>query len=143
MKVEGPSTGKIAPARRRSAVGQASADFASELVSESVASPATVSISGMAAPAAVDTILALQASAAEDGDAATARAKSRALDILRRLELLRLDLLTGAIPKDHLIGLAQSVKNMRENVMDPRLNDLLDEIDLRAQVELAKHDPFR
>ena len=37
--------------------------------------------------------------------------------------------------------LSQVVQSRREEVDDPRLVEILDEIDLRAQVELAKLSP--
>lgn len=145
MKVEGPLTPKVGGVRRKSATDPASGEsFASALEDESVASAtAPAGLSGTSASAAVSTILALQGLEAEEGDAAQARAKNRAEDLLRKLDLLRLDLLSGGIPKAHLIGLAQAVKTVRDTVLDPVLNEILDEIDLRAQIELAKYDPYR
>ncbi len=58
--------------------------------------------------------------------------------ILDKLEKLRQDLLTGAISKSELIELAQFVRAAREKPTDPRLSAILDEIELRAEVELAK-----
>lgn len=145
MKVEGTSPNKPGAVRRRS--GVASADgtsFADALESESAASAtATPGASAPPAPASINALFALQGTEAEEGDAAAARAKHRAEDLLRKLDLLRLDILTGGIPRAHLIGLAQSIKTMRDQVFDPRLAEVLDEIDLRAQVELAKYDPYR
>lgn len=95
------------------------------------------------ASAPVGALLTLQASPGAEGDAASARAKTRAEELLRRLDLLRVDLLGGGIPRDRLIGLARALKTLRDQTFDPRLNTVLDEIDLRAQVELAKYDPYR
>lgn len=144
MKVEGPIPPRVAGARRKGATDSASGEsFASALEDESAPASGPAGLSGTSASAAVSTILALQGAEAEEGDAAKSRAKSRAEELLRKLDLLRLDLLTGAIPRDHLIGLAQAVKTVRDNVMDPQLTEILDEIDLRAQIELAKYDPYR
>jgi len=143
MKVEGPQGPRVGGVRRKSATGSPDGDFASQLESESAAPASTGGLSGTSASAAVSTILALQAAEGEEGDAAKQRAKNRADQLLRELELLRLDILTGAIPKAHLVALAQTIKTSREGVFDPRLNEILDEIDLRAQVELAKYDPYR
>ncbi len=54
-----------------------------------------------------------------------------------------MDLLFGAIPKGRLIGLARMVSERREYAADQRLNDLLDDIDLRVRVEIAKYEPRR
>lgn len=144
MKVEGPQgSARVGGVRRKSATGTPEGDFASQLEGESAAPAAAGGLSGTASSAAVSTILALQEAAGEEGDAAKERAKSRASQLLRELEILRLDLLTGAIPRAHLIALAQTVKTSRDGIFDPRLTEILDEIDLRAQVELAKYDPYR
>ena len=50
-----------------------------------------------------------------------------------------LELLTGAISRDKLLQLGHLVNTRKGEVTDPRLAEILDEIDLRAQVELAKH----
>ena len=47
-------------------------------------------------------------------------------------------ILAGAIPKDRLQELAHLVREKRERGADPIVSRLLDEIELRAEVELAK-----
>lgn len=83
-------------------------------------------------------VLAVQ----ETPDAAKGKAKQRARDrgikMLDFLEEIRLGLLMGAIPKDRLEQLAQMVRAKREQIDDPKLTAILDEIELRAAVELAK-----
>lgn len=59
-------------------------------------------------------------------------------NILDKLDEIRHDLLIGAIPKDRLTNLAQTLRERRANVRDPQLTDIIDEIELRAEVELAK-----
>lgn len=59
-------------------------------------------------------------------------------DILDKLEEIRHGLLLGTLPKEKLADLAHMVRNRRENCQDPRLAALLDEIELRAEVEIAK-----
>lgn len=150
MKVEGPLSPKPGAVRRRastSGAGQVDsfADvLGAEDTSSSLPTTGTQGTGGPSAPPGVSALLALQGTpATEGGDAATARAKARAEDLLRKLDQLRVDLLMGSIPRHHLIGLAQSTKTLRDQIFDPRLRDVLDEIDLRAQVELAKYDPYR
>jgi hypothetical protein len=83
-------------------------------------------------------VLAVQ----ETPDAAKGRAKQRARDrgmkMLDFLEEIRIGLLMGVIPKDRLEQLAQMVRAKREQIDDPKLMAILDEIELRAAVELAK-----
>jgi len=144
MKVEGPHPSRVGTVRRRSATDPAgSSSFADALEGESEASAAAGGLAGTSATTATSAILALQASEGEEGDAAKERSKTRAEELLKRLDMLRMDILAGGIPRGHLMGLAQAVKTVRDRVFDPRLNEILDEIDLRAQVELAKYDPYR
>ena len=92
-------------------------------------------------PAAVGGIAALIATQ-QVGDALDREAKKRLVeygnDLLDKLEELRHGLLLGAIPKDKLIAMAQMVRSRRDSTPDPRLSELLDEIELRVEVELAK-----
>ena len=62
----------------------------------------------------------------------------RADVILDQLENLRMALLTGQLTIGHLIDIADVVASHREKITDPELTALMDEIDLRAQVEIAK-----
>lgn len=66
------------------------------------------------------------------------RAVSHGNDILDRLEDLRAAILTGAVSKSKLIELAQMLREKREAGLDDELNAILDDIELRAEVELAK-----
>ena len=66
------------------------------------------------------------------------RRAQRGTDILDKLEDIRRGLLMGSIPKDQLANLAHSMREKRERGADPIISRLLDEIELRAEVELAK-----
>jgi hypothetical protein len=68
------------------------------------------------------------------------RSKKRAEDMLDRLDEIRLGLLAGNIPRERLEALDRLVQEQRLQVADPRLSEILDEIELRARVELAKLD---
>jgi len=119
-------------ARRADGIRHASSSaFASELASES-----TTRANGTAPTGLVDALLAAQ----ELPDALSERRKARARGetILQRLDAIRLGLLDGTIPAGQLNELARVVRDHREQVMDPQLREILDEIELRAEVELAK-----
>ena len=47
-------------------------------------------------------------------------------------------MLNGTLTVGHMIDIADIVASHREKIQDPKLTDIMDEIDLRAQVELAK-----
>ena len=57
---------------------------------------------------------------------------------LQALEQLHRDLLLGHVPEATLRNLESTINRQREQFTDPRLKELLDEIELRAAVELAK-----
>ncbi|HXP73282.1 MAG TPA: flagellar assembly protein FliX [Stellaceae bacterium] len=66
------------------------------------------------------------------------RAVQRGSTVLDRLDDLRLALLSGSLSPGQLSELQRVVASERGLVDDPRLLAVLDEIDLRAKVELAK-----
>lgn len=58
--------------------------------------------------------------------------------LLDTLEQLRQRILTGAVPPHLLRTLSQHLSVQKQSVNDPRLMELIDDIELRAAVELAK-----
>lgn len=95
-------------------------------------------LAGTQALGAVDTLILTQS---VDGTAereARRRLIQYGEDILDQLDDLRRDLLVGTVSKDRLMALAQQVRARRESCHDPRLAALLDDIELRAEVEIAK-----
>ncbi len=66
------------------------------------------------------------------------RAAKRGNDVLDRLEELRMGLLFGHVPKERLHDLLAMVRSRQEKLSDPRLMAVLADIELRAEVELAK-----
>ena len=84
----------------------------------------------------VDALIAIQ----EVGDSNSGKSGAilRGKHMLDLLEDVRLGLLSGNISESKLDNLLTSVKNQRDNISEPRLASILDEIELRASVELAK-----
>ena len=62
------------------------------------------------------------------------------MNILQHLDRIRLGLLGGGIPRQTLQRLTTELNATRSETADPRLRAILDEIDLRARVEIAKYD---
>jgi Class II flagellar assembly regulator len=87
---------------------------------------------------AVDALLTLQA--VPEVLEGKRRALRRAGDMLDILDDIRLSLLEGRIPRGKLEGLLRTVQSRRDAVADPALSTLLDEIEIRAEVELAKFE---
>ena len=73
-------------------------------------------------------------------DSPQSKGRRRAEEILDRLDEIRQGLLAGSIPAAGLDRLVTVIRTQKAGVSDPRLAEILDEIDLRAQVELAKLD---
>ena len=66
------------------------------------------------------------------------RAMNRGIRLLDRLDELKIALLEGRITGENLVRLQLAVREQRAATDDPRLESLLDEIETRALVELAK-----
>jgi hypothetical protein len=133
MKVDPTGTAKAASVRRPDKGAQAKPGEFSKLL-EGLDGPEAPRAAAAAAP--VDPLIVVR----DATDRSGGRSKRRAEDILDRLEELRLGLLAGTIPRDRLESLEQIVREHRDQVADPRLGEILDEIELRARVELAKLD---
>lgn len=133
MKVTGTPLAQSPLRRRTDRSGDAAAgSFASELGSDgSARAPAAVGPLGR-----VEMLLAVQEVANEGGGRRRARQRGEA--ILDQLDALRHGLLTGRIAQGDLSRLLALVRGQRESVMDPMLDEVLAEIELRACVELAK-----
>ncbi|WP_316354644.1 flagellar assembly protein FliX [Candidatus Trichorickettsia mobilis] len=67
-----------------------------------------------------------------------ARLKEQGNKILRCLNDIRFSLLSGKLPKQHIIYLKQTIENNKEQFRFPELQDIIAAIILRAEIELAK-----
>lgn len=89
--------------------------------------------------ASLDALLALQA--VDDPLFRRRKAVRRGRSLLDALELLRGDLLSGPIGDGRLNQLLALIGQAREQSV-PELDALVDEIEVRVHVELAKHGRF-
>ncbi|HYG89281.1 MAG TPA: flagellar assembly protein FliX [Azospirillum sp.] len=135
MKVEGPGNlrGNASVQRTGKSGGTGGADFAKQLLGDT---GATHGVTGVASVHAVGGVLALQE--VDDAAARASRGKMRAQEMIDILEDIRHGMLAGALPAQKLVDLARVVQSRKVQVDDPKLAAILDEVDLRAQVELAK-----
>lgn len=88
--------------------------------------------------AQLDALLAVQEAEDPTKRAAKQRARLRSENILEKLDQIRLRMLGGDLTVGHMIDVADVVASHRDKIDDPKLTAIMDEIDLRAQVELAK-----
>ncbi len=140
MKISkaGPSK-QTASAKKKKSTAKAG-EFASQV--RSVVSADDVegaqAAGGMAPVGALESILVVQ----EVPDALGGPSKGILVrygdQLLDHLDAIRLEILSGAISKEKLANLAQMLRQKRQTCDDPRLNAIIDEIELRVEVEVAK-----
>lgn len=133
MKIAGAHPVQSNTIRRRDqAKGSANAKFAGELAS--ARQPAAAVSAGQVG--SIDGLLALQ-EVDEDGRGGR-QARERGDAMLDRLDEIRHGLLTGRVNPAILQRLLNQVREQRGTFTDPKLTEILEEIELRAAVELAK-----
>lgn len=136
MKVEGPKgPNATSKSKKSSESGSSDVDFSQFLTGGTTASSGA---SASQSIAHLDTLLAVQGAEDPTARAAKKRVRVRAETILSELDKIRMAMLNGSLTIGHMIDVADVVASHRERIQDPALTALLDEIDLRAQVELAK-----
>jgi hypothetical protein len=135
MKVTGTSGPNSAAGARSGPAQSAAPGF-------SISTPATSGPAGVTAAGSVNAVTTLDALMAlqEVGGPLERRRRAvrRADTILDALEGLKIDLLEGALKPSVLEGLARAVREQRSMTDDPQLEGLLDQVETRAAVELAK-----
>ncbi len=134
LDIKGPGKVETSSIRRtaRSGGGASSAftlsDAAETVRGQVVSSPGPLT--------AVDNILMLQG--VDDSLSGRSKGLAHGEDLLDMLDDIRDGLLGGGIPRATLNRLAHAVSKRQDGFADPKLQVVLDEIELRAKVELAK-----
>ncbi len=133
MRVEGPRSSTSANGARKNRpsgsgfqlpeAGEAAATGGDQVA------PSAVGVTGL------DAILALQS--VDNPEDRSKRAVRHGHDLLDQLEALRADLLAGHVSPQR-IGALLSLVRAQQGSDDPKLASLIDDIALRAKVELAK-----
>ncbi len=98
--------------------------------------PAPAELSGPASLSALGGLLAMQEVPASSAERRQAIDQGRSL--LDELDQLRLAMIDGSVEAGSLQRLSNMLRRRRPALADPMLNGVLDEIELRAAVELAK-----
>ena len=93
-------------------------------------------VSGPGPIGALDSILMLQG--LDDSTDGRSKGLKHGEDLLDMLDQVRDGLLAGGVPRATLNRLAAAVTKRHDQFNDPQLQGVLDEIELRAHVELAK-----
>lgn len=136
MKVQGPGKtqgpSKTKKSSSASEIDGKFGEFMTGGVAKAASTAATHSI------AQVDSLLAIQGAEDPTERSARQKAQKRCKTILDELEKIRLAMLSGNLTVGHMVDVADVVSAHRQKITDPALVAIMDEVDLRAQVELAK-----
>jgi len=136
MKVYGPTGSQSASGARGAGRAAPDGSFSLSAAEESSEAAEAQRMVGLDGVMTVSALLALQG--VEDPLHRRKRAMGRASRILDMLEDLKLAMLEGAASPATLDNLARAVREERASTDDPRLEVVLNEIETRAAVELAK-----
>ena len=132
MRIHGTSATSVptaSPSARRSASGTFSLDSGS-------ATRAATATAGMRNIGGIDALLALQG--VDEPGERRRKAVKRGRSALDALDALKLGLLSGTLDTAALARLKTAAAGLAESTGDPGLDRVLAEIELRAEVELAK-----
>lgn len=135
MKIAGTGSLRNNATRRKRDADAAAGDFAGQL--NGPAKARMPAVSGSTQVASVGALVALQASTGFGDDPAGAEI-DRAEELLDQLDRIRVGILTGRISGATLQNIVTRLARRRSEGVEPRLASLIDEIELRARVELAK-----
>jgi hypothetical protein len=137
MKITGYGSIGAAGGSKKAGKTGASGSFADILAASGATEPAGVgATSDVAALAAVNNMLALQEISEED--VRRRKLVQQGHNLLDVLEKLRRQLLIGNMPAHLLQELSRNIALQKQSVIDPQLTALMEDIELRAAVELAK-----
>jgi hypothetical protein len=136
MKIDRTSVQNHAPVRRVDRTSKSGGSGFSKALDNAGGDGDTAGVAAGTSVGGLDALLALQ----EVPDSLARREKGRKHGerLLDMLDELRVNLLEGRLSEASIGRLAGEVERAREETDDPRLNGILDEIELRARVELAK-----
>ena len=98
----------------------------------------TQQVQATSAVTSADAIFATQTISTEEENQIRKKLIKKGKDLLESLEEIREGLLFGEISRDRLIEISRMVKQKDISSQDEKLQEILQEIELRVEVELAK-----
>jgi hypothetical protein len=136
-KITGYGPVKSTGATKKTGGTAAAGAFASLLgLSDTEETIPTTQTSDVAATSALSSMLALQEISEEE--IKRRKVVQQGKNMLDVLENLRRQLLAGGIPAETLVAMGRQLSVQRQQVADPKLMEVMDDIELRLAVELAK-----
>jgi hypothetical protein len=129
-----------APAKRSGKSDKTSGDFSKHIEG---AAGTQAGVSSVAPVQSLDAVLMIQELEDSTSGGGKAKAQKWGHDLLDQLDQLRIGIIGGVIAESELTRIANMVEVQRARTDDPALSLILDEIELRAKVELAKYDRDR
>jgi len=141
MKISGVGSKGAVSGTKKSESSGAKGEFRKALIESMDSMEEAHAVEAPVGMTGIDALLVVQQVDNSVEREARRRLVRRGEELLDGLEELRHGLLMGEIPTGRMMALAQNVRARRENCGDPRLAAILDEIELRVEVELAKLSP--
>ena len=129
-------TSALAKKKNVSSTTAAEGNFMGLLSADEVDATTPTAATSDIQPVSMDALLSLQEM--PDDEIKKRRAVQESKSTIEALETLRLALLAGSIPERLLHTLTKVVAIQKQRVDDPRLMGIIEDIELRAAVELAK-----
>ena len=136
MKVDRTSVHTNVPVRRTDRTSKSDKSGFSQALEGAGGDGGTSGVSAGSSVGGLDALIALQE--VPDSQARREQGRKHAERLLDILDDLRVGLLEGRLSEASIARLARELERVRAETDDPRLNGILDEIELRAHVELAK-----
>ena len=133
MKIEGVSSSVAAQNRKAEKIAASGFAVPNQAAPKAGAAQTPIPSSAISS---LDSLLALQAE--DTPQERRRRAISRADSLLDQLDDLRVATLSGRVMHSQISKLSSSLRERLEGVDDEKLQSILDDIELRAEVELAK-----
>ena len=138
MKISTLETNRRTESSRGKAASSGTGGAFASTLRNATSSPSAVTTSGASAVFSVGSVLAIQETPDTMEETAKKNLQRFGNDVLDHLDDMRIGILEGSVSIERLSDLARKLREKREQTDDPRLNSVINEIELRAEVEIAK-----
>ncbi|MCF6199946.1 MAG: flagellar assembly protein FliX [Hyphomicrobiaceae bacterium] len=130
-------TSALKKSSKKSPSSGTSAHFSLDSAQSLSDAPAAGGLGGVSSVGDISSLLALQGPQVDQRREGAVR---QGYDTLDALDALKIDVLSGQVSRHKLLQLTSIIEKQRSDIGDPALKNVLDHIELRARVELAKFE---